>query len=133
MVCGRSVNVLTSVVVYFSNNSSEARSWKPEDAEGVIASRPRQLIWNLSEQSKLDILKSAEKIDKLLVYFNIVIDKVSSHFVFRLVDDTDLCVFVFKHFGKNFIKTIKQSPDAYIQVCIQLAYYRYVAILCIGY
>ncbi|XP_062515355.1 carnitine O-acetyltransferase-like isoform X2 [Corticium candelabrum] len=87
---------LVDTLLDYCNNSSEARSWKPEDAEGVIASRPRQLIWNLSEQSKLDILKSAEKIDKL-------------------VDDTDLCVFVFKHFGKNFIKTIKQSPDAYIQ------------------
>lgn len=31
----------------------------------------------------------------------------------------------FYDYGKEFIKEQKMSPDAYIQVALQLAYYRY--------
>lgn len=86
-------------------NSLEAMSWTTDDTQTESSPQPKKLTWNLSNQTRLDILEAAEKID-------------------RLVDDTDLSVFVFKHFGKEFIKSTKHSPDAFIQVCIQLAYYR---------
>lgn len=42
----------------------------------------------------------------------------------RLAEDVDMRVVVFEHFGKNVPKTFNMSPDAFIQVALQLAYYR---------
>ncbi|XP_034050102.1 choline O-acetyltransferase-like [Thalassophryne amazonica] len=42
----------------------------------------------------------------------------------RLVDNLDMDVFNFKVHGKEFIKKQKMSPDAYIQVALQLAFYK---------
>lgn len=44
----------------------------------------------------------------------------------RLAEDVDMRVVVFEHFGKNVPKTFSMSPDAFIQVALQLAYYRWV-------
>lgn len=42
----------------------------------------------------------------------------------RLVRNLDMDVHKFYEYGKEFIKKQKMSPDAYIQVALQLAYYR---------
>uniref|UniRef100_A0A8C5NF79 Choline O-acetyltransferase n=1 Tax=Gouania willdenowi TaxID=441366 RepID=A0A8C5NF79_GOUWI len=42
----------------------------------------------------------------------------------RLVNNLDMDVFKFKVFGKDFIKKQKMSPDAFIQVALQLAFYK---------
>jgi carnitine O-palmitoyltransferase 1 len=41
-----------------------------------------------------------------------------------LADDVDCHVFPFRDFGKGRIKKLKTSPDAFIQLALQLAYYR---------
>nr|XP_020460786.1 choline O-acetyltransferase-like isoform X2 [Monopterus albus] len=42
----------------------------------------------------------------------------------RLVNNLDMDVFKFKAYGKEFIKNQKMSPDAFIQVALQLAFYK---------
>lgn len=41
-----------------------------------------------------------------------------------LVNDIDLRILAFSDYGKGFMKTAKVSPDAFIQMALQLAYYR---------
>lgn len=38
--------------------------------------------------------------------------------------DIDLRILAFDDYGKGFMKTAKVSPDAFIQMALQLAYYR---------
>ena len=41
-----------------------------------------------------------------------------------LSNDLQLTVFSFNEFGKGFPKSQKISPDAYVQVAMQLTYYK---------
>ncbi|KAF4522336.1 hypothetical protein B566_EDAN011337 [Ephemera danica] len=41
------------------------------------------------------------------------------------IDELEICCFLFKNYGTDFIKSKKLSPDSYIQMVIQLAYYRF--------
>ncbi|KAM7370669.1 hypothetical protein PAMP_010196 [Pampus punctatissimus] len=43
---------------------------------------------------------------------------------YMLVNNLDMDVFKFKVYGKEFIKKQKMSPDAFIQVALQLAFYK---------
>lgn len=45
-------------------------------------------------------------------------------FSFRLVEDLDLCIMSFDDYSKEFVKSCKISPDVYIQLALQLTYFR---------
>lgn len=47
------------------------------------------------------------------------------YLISRLIDDLDLYILYFDAFGKNFPKSQKISPDAFVQIAMQLAFYRY--------
>lgn len=42
----------------------------------------------------------------------------------KRIADLDFFVYRYRGYGKTFIKGCKVSPDAYIQLAIQLAYYK---------
>uniref|UniRef100_A0A8C4KJW1 Carnitine O-acetyltransferase n=1 Tax=Dromaius novaehollandiae TaxID=8790 RepID=A0A8C4KJW1_DRONO len=58
---------------------------------------------------------------------------ISASFPCRMVQDLDVKVMVFHQFGKNFPKSEKISPDAFIQQALQLAYYRMYGHACATY
>ncbi|KAI4889075.1 hypothetical protein NFI96_016100 [Prochilodus magdalenae] len=66
---------------------------------------PRRLLWRCSPQVQGMLASSAENLH-------------------RLVKNLDMEVFTFRAYGKEFIKKQKMSPDAYVQVALQLASYR---------
>ncbi|KAM9132628.1 choline O-acetyltransferase [Pangshura tecta] len=66
---------------------------------------PRRLRWKCSPEIQGHLASSAEKLQ-------------------RIVNNLDFIVYTFGNYGKEFIKKQKTSPDAYIQVALQLAFYR---------
>ncbi|KAM8738134.1 choline O-acetyltransferase [Acanthopagrus schlegelii] len=66
---------------------------------------PRRLRWKCTPEIHKLLASSADKLQ-------------------RLVKNLDMDVHKFDDYGKEFIKKQKMSPDAYIQVALQLAYYR---------
>uniref|UniRef100_A0A8C6V1Y2 carnitine O-palmitoyltransferase n=1 Tax=Neogobius melanostomus TaxID=47308 RepID=A0A8C6V1Y2_9GOBI len=51
----------------------------------------------------------------------------------NLADDVDCHVFPFREFGKGRVKKLRVSPDAFIQISLQLAYYRDRGGFCLTY
>nr|XP_009682862.1 PREDICTED: carnitine O-palmitoyltransferase 1, muscle isoform [Struthio camelus australis] len=48
-------------------------------------------------------------------------------------DDVDFCCFQFSQFGKGLIKRCRTSPDAFIQISLQLAHFRDKGCFCLTY
>ncbi|XP_023214443.1 choline O-acetyltransferase-like, partial [Centruroides sculpturatus] len=65
----------------------------------------RRLIWDLDETVKEEIKNASVVTD-------------------ALIDTLELNVFIFDKYGKGLPKKQKISPDVFIQLCLQLTYYR---------
>ncbi|KAF5300455.1 hypothetical protein FQA39_LY02254 [Lamprigera yunnana] len=76
--------------------------------------KPKMLEWCLQVQD-LESIANAEK------QFQ------------KLTDDLDLIIYTFKKYGINFIKSNKCSPDGFIQLTLQLTYFKLHGKLCCSY
>ncbi|XP_030766076.1 carnitine O-palmitoyltransferase 1, liver isoform isoform X3 [Sitophilus oryzae] len=57
----------------------------------------------------------------------------SLHIANILINDIDLRIYVHDNYGKGFMKSCNLSPDAYIQMALQLAYFRDAGKFCLTY
>ncbi|XP_023221857.1 choline O-acetyltransferase-like [Centruroides sculpturatus] len=67
--------------------------------------RVKRLIWDLNKPLEKEIRNASAVTD-------------------ALIDTLELTVFIFDYYGKNFPRKQKISPDVFIQLCLQLTYYR---------
>ncbi|KAM9327132.1 carnitine O-acetyltransferase-like [Gastrophryne carolinensis] len=72
---------------------------------------PRKLYFNFPPETKQHVERAKQNLD-------------------MLVNDLDICCFTFTDFGKKFPKSHNLSPGAFLQISLQLAYYRLHGSLC---
>lgn len=98
----------------------------------VPLAMPEKLRFNITPEVKRDIEKAKQNMNMyvncrswLLLLPQLWFCVTSSSLYFtRMVHDLDVKVLMFCHFGKNVPKQHKLSPDAFVQMAFQLAYFR---------
>ncbi|XP_026181716.1 carnitine O-palmitoyltransferase 1, liver isoform [Mastacembelus armatus] len=75
---------------------------------------PQRLVWDIPSEVQAQVQRSLAVAQ-------------------ALADDVDCHVFPFRDFGKGRIKKLRISPDAFIQISLQLAYYRDRGGFCLTY
>ncbi|XP_066521545.1 choline O-acetyltransferase-like [Hoplias malabaricus] len=97
--------VLVQCTEYLLNYMSGSPSKVVRSSSVTDLPPPRRLPWRCSPVVQNMLSSSAEHL-------------------YRLVKNLDMEVYTFRGYGKEFIKKQKMSPDAYVQVALQLAFYR---------
>uniref|UniRef100_A0A182F6G1 Choline O-acetyltransferase n=1 Tax=Anopheles albimanus TaxID=7167 RepID=A0A182F6G1_ANOAL len=82
-----------------------AKEEAPEQAQHSHLPPPERLEWIVRPEIAHRLQEVAKVVD-------------------RRIEDLDFYVYRYKPFGKNFIKACQVSPDAFIQLALQLAYYK---------
>jgi carnitine O-acetyltransferase len=67
---------------------------------------------------------------ELVIYLQFIVTIHYQLVIFSQTEDIDLRVLEFTDFGKDVPKVNKLSPDSFIQIAFQLAYFRFVRISC---
>ncbi|KAM4715962.1 choline O-acetyltransferase b isoform 1-T3 [Anableps anableps] len=82
---------------------SPSRTVQPSSTRALPP--PRRLLWKCNSHVQALLGASGDRLQSL-------------------VNNLDMDVFIFEPYGKEFIKKQKMSPDAFIQIALQLAFYK---------
>ncbi len=95
---------------------------------------PQKLRFNITPEVKRDIEKAKQNMNMYVtcssdfcycLSFDVRLFVELAFFCFiRMVHDLDVKVLLFSRFGKSLPKKHKLSPDAFVQMALQLAYFR---------
>uniref|UniRef100_A0A3Q1K495 carnitine O-palmitoyltransferase n=1 Tax=Anabas testudineus TaxID=64144 RepID=A0A3Q1K495_ANATE len=128
-------------VVYYKNGKkgiNGEHSWADAPVvahlwEYTLATDSFQLGYNAEGHCKGEVDASLPRPQKL--NWEILPEQISQSLAVAqaLADDVDFHVFPFQDFGKGKIKKCRVSPDAFIQMALQLAYYRERGTFCLTY
>lgn len=72
----------------------------------LVPPSPKRVAWDLNSSECMSAIREADADAQILM------------------DDLHLRIYVHDRYGKGFMKTCQVSPDAFIQMALQLAYYR---------
>ncbi|KAB7506160.1 Carnitine O-acetyltransferase [Armadillidium nasatum] len=92
-------NLMDHIVKYIGGSKQDYQ------LPAVELSKPKRLMFNIPSDMDYEIENSKSSLESL-------------------VQDLEMTCFTFTGFGKNYIKSQKLSPDSFIQMAIQLAFYR---------
>ncbi|RCH98977.1 hypothetical protein CU098_002287, partial [Rhizopus stolonifer] len=85
-------------------NPTRDRTGSTGSATGYFDHNPRKIEWNMTEDLELGIRFAETRLSDLIL-------------------QNEVKVLEFHDYGKNFITDMKMSPDAFVQMAIQAAYY----------
>ena len=97
------------------NNASSSTSVQRSDSSKRMGST--EVIQRLNERKVFHLKFDVDDVVSRGVH-------EASKKIDKLIDDLDLYVLQFKEFGKTFIKQQSMSPDAFIQIALQLTHYK---------
>ncbi|XP_022123060.2 carnitine O-acetyltransferase isoform X1 [Pieris rapae] len=104
-------------------------TYEHSPAEGQPIAVLTDFIINYIDKNTVSEESSSSPIEPVQLKFNVnsdvskMIDEAKNN-LNKLVEDLELNCFKFDKYGKNFIKTQKLSPDSYLQMAMQYAFYR---------
>ncbi|XP_067672379.1 choline O-acetyltransferase-like isoform X1 [Haliotis asinina] len=97
------VQLVEHAIKYIEDAKLRQRSFSQSSIRNTLV--PRKLCWNITSETVKDIQQASEYID-------------------GLIDDLDLTIVRFDNFGRDFPKSQGMSPDSFIQLALQLTYYK---------
>uniref|UniRef100_A0A3Q2PE91 Choline O-acetyltransferase n=1 Tax=Fundulus heteroclitus TaxID=8078 RepID=A0A3Q2PE91_FUNHE len=97
--------VMVECSEFLMKHISASSSTMVEPSSSRALPPPRRLLWKCNSHIQALLEASGDRLQ-------------------RLVNNLDMDVFTFEGYGKEFIKKQKMSPDAFIQVALQLAFYK---------
>ncbi|CAH1155054.1 unnamed protein product [Phaedon cochleariae] len=122
-----------TVQLIISGDGACGLCYEHSNAEGVAVIRLVEELWRRADQQvggQVEVpasgghLPPPERMEWGLETRDVRRIEEAGQVLDGLVKDLDFQVFRFTGYGKNFIKSCKVSPDVFIQLALQLAYYK---------
>ncbi|XP_074034135.1 choline acetyltransferase [Leptinotarsa decemlineata] len=122
-----------TIQLIISGDGACGLCYEHSNAEGVAVIQLVEKLWNHADSlpAHSDVpatsnshIPPPERMEWILEATDLKRIEEAGNVLDNLIKDLDFQVYRFMGYGKEFIKSCKVSPDVYIQLALQLAYYR---------